>query len=68
IVLDNGDKFLYGSDAERFDVTDQVISAPDRHRVHFIVDGLDLPQPIENGHGFAPSVDDWEVVNETIEM
>ena len=68
IILDNGDKFLYGSDADRFDVTDQVISAPDRRHVHIIVDGLDLPQPIENGHGFSPSVDDWQVVNEIIQM
>ncbi len=68
IILDDGGKFLYGSDADRFDVTDQVLSAPDRRHVHLIVDGLDLPQPIENGHGFNPSVDDWQEVHEIIEM
>lgn len=44
-----------------FDVTDQVHSAPNRRRVHLIVDGVELPQPIETegGGGFTPSIDDW---------
>jgi hypothetical protein len=36
-----------------------VHNAPNKRRVHLVIDGLDLPQPIENGHGFRPSVDDW---------
>ena len=39
-----------------------VDNAPDQRHVHIIIDGLDLPEPIENGSGFDPSVDDWEVV------
>ena len=65
VVMDDGQKYCY-KDSERLDVTDQVHSAPDRRRVHIVIDGLDLPQPIENGHGFDPSVDDWEVVEEDI--
>ena len=58
-------KYCY-KDSERLDVTDQVHSAPDKRHVHIIIDGLDLPEPIENGSGFDPSVDDWEVVETDI--
>lgn len=68
IVMDDGAKYMYGGDSERFDVTGQVHSAPDRRHVHIVIEGLDLPQPIENGSGFDPSVDDWEVVEEDIIM
>lgn len=50
------------------DVTEQVNTAPDKRNVHIVVDGPDLPLPITNGNGFSTSVDDWETVNETIEM
>lgn len=65
VVMDDGSKYVYSADP-RFDVTDQVHSAPDRRRVHLIIDGLSLPQPIENGSGFAPEVDDWGEVKEDI--
>ena len=45
------------------DVTDQVHAAPDRHYVHLVVDGLDLPVIInpgdEGSDAFKPAVDDW---------
>lgn len=63
VVMDDGNKFVYGSSLDKWDVTSQVINAPDRRNVHIIIDGLDLPQPIENGSGFAPDVDDWNDVN-----
>ena len=68
VWMDDGQKLLYGSDIDRFDVTDQIHNAPDKRRVHIVIDGLDLPQPIENGHGFNPSVDDWDVVEGDIMM
>ena len=69
VWMDDGHKYVYGlSGDSRFDVTGQVHSAPDRRRVHIIIDGLDLPTPIENGSGFNPDVDDWEVVEEEITM
>ena len=65
VVMDDGAKYCY-KDMDNLDVTVQVHDAPDRRHVHIIIDGLDLPQPIENGHGFDPSVDDWEVVESEI--
>lgn len=67
VVMDDGAKYCY-KDSKNLDVTEQVHNAPDRRHVHLIIDGLDLPQPIENGHGFDPSVDDWEIVQEDIIM
>lgn len=69
VIMDDGKKYAYGTDAsERFDVTGQVHGASDKRHVHIVIDGLDLPQPIENGSGFDASVDDWEVVEEDIVM
>lgn len=68
VWMDDGQKLVYGTNGEKFDITDQIHNAPDRHRVHIVIDGLDLPQPIENGNGFKPSVDDWDVVEKDIIM
>ena len=65
MVMDDGSKFSFTS-ASNLDVTDQVHSAPDRRRVHIIIDGLELPTPIENGSGFKPEVDNWQDVKEDI--
>lgn len=65
VIMDDGAKYCF-KDTENLDVTQQVHNAPNYRRVHLIIDGLELPQPIENGHGFKPSVDDWEVVEEDI--
>lgn len=67
LVMDDGSKYSY-TKAENLDVTEQVHSAPDRKRVHLIIDGLDLPTPIENGSGFKPDVDDWDDVQQDIQM
>lgn len=67
VIMDDGSKYVYGMDAgEHFDVTSQVHTAPDPKHVHLIIDGLNLPQPIENGHGFNMSVNNWAEVNEDI--
>ena len=59
VWLKDGKKYYYGKNSENFDVTDQIHNAPDKRHVHIIIDGLDLPEPIENGEGFSPEVDDW---------
>lgn len=67
VMMDDGSKYSF-KDAKNLDVTSQVHSAPDKRHVHIIIDGLDLPTPIENGEGFRPSVDDWGVTEEDIEI
>lgn len=67
MVMDDGSKFSF-TKGSNLDVTDQVHSAPNRKRVHIIIDGLDLPTPIENGSGFKPEVDDWDDVQQDIQM
>ncbi len=67
VWMDDGQKYAYGIDAgDKFNVTIQIYEAPDKRRVHFIIDGLDLPQPIANGSGFDVSVDDWGIIEEDI--
>lgn len=68
VIMDDDSKYYFGSEDDKFDVTEQIHAAPNRLRVHYIIDGLDLPQAIENGHGFRPSVDDWETIYEDIIM
>lgn len=68
VWMDSGEKYYFGADDPDFDVTSQVHSAPNPKRVHLIIDGLDLPKPIENGGGFKPTVDDWEEVQQDITM
>ena len=65
VVMDDGSKYCY-KDTESLDVTTQIHEAPNKRRVHIIIDGLDLPQPIENGHGFRPVIDDWIVENHDV--
>ena len=68
VWMDNGEKYVYGIDSQKFDVTSHVHSAPDRLNVHIVIDGLDLPTPIDNGSGFKPSADDWIDENHDIEL
>ena len=65
VVMDDGAKYCY-KDTESLDVTTQIHEAPNKRRVHIIINGLDLPQPIENGHGFRPVIDDWIVENHDV--
>ena len=41
--------------------------APEKRRVHIVIDGLTLPEPITGGD-MDVAVDDWIVVNEDITM
>ncbi|MCM1452451.1 MAG: DUF5119 domain-containing protein [Clostridium sp.] len=67
MVMDDGSKYSFTTGSS-LDVTDQVHSAQNPRRVHLIIDGLDLPTPIENGSGFDPVVDDWDDIQQDIEM
>ena len=62
VWLKDGSKYYY-----TFDVTDQVDNAPEKRRVHIVIDGLTLPEPITGGD-MDVAVDDWIVVNEDITM
>ena len=62
VWLKDGSKYYY-----TFDVTDQVDEAPEKRRVHIVIDGLTLPEPITGGD-MDVAVDDWIVVNEDITM
>lgn len=67
VVMDDERKYII-SGTDNLDVTSQVHSAPDRRRVHLIIDKLDLPEPIEGDGGFNPAVNDWGVIYEDINM
>lgn len=57
--MDDGRKLAYGTTrANHWNVTDQVHNAPDRHRVHVVIDGLDIPVEVPVG-SFTPGTDDW---------
>ena len=65
-VLSDGSKYAYTFDAD--EVTSQLHEDPDAYEVTLRLSGLPLPEPIVNGGGFQPSVDEWKDVNIGIEM
>lgn len=65
VVMDDGAKYSFTT-AGNLDVTAQVDTAPNPRRVHIIIDGLDVPEPLGDGSGFNPWVSDWGVVEEDI--
>lgn len=67
VVLDTGQKIKYTT-GDNLDVTEQIHNASDHRNVHIVVDDIDIPEPITNGGGFGPGVDDWGVVNIIIPM
>lgn len=62
-ILEDGNKYFYS-----FDVADQIYNATDPRHVHIVVNGLSLPEPVNEGSGFIPDVDDWESVERDIQM
>lgn len=56
VWLTDGRRYVY-----EFDVTSQIVNAPDRLNVHVVVDSLSLPESIpgESVGTFDPSVDGW---------
>lgn len=68
IWMSDGKIYCYGLNDDKFDVSDQVHSAPDPFDVYLEIDGLDLPKPISNGSGFSPDVDDWVQIEGDINL
>ena len=62
-ILSDGNKFLY-----TFDVSDQIYNAPDPKHVDIVIHGLSLPEPVVEGNGFIPDVDEWEAVDIDLKM
>lgn len=62
-VMEDGNKYFYS-----FDVADQIYNAKDPRNVHIVVKGLTLPEPVSEGSGFIPDVDEWESVDIDINM
>lgn len=64
VWLNDGSKFYYTAD-----VTSQIHTAPDRRRVHLILEGLELPLPMDSSTGgLKPTVDGWVEENHDIIM
>lgn len=61
VWLQDGSKYYY-----TFNVTEHIHNSPDSKHIHIIIDGLSLPEPIKNGSGFQPSVDDWNIIEEDL--
>lgn len=58
VVIKDGRRFCY-----RFDVTDQIRSAPDPMNVNILLRGLTLELPDhDDGTGFEVNVDGWETI------
>lgn len=67
LLTKDGRALVFGADSPAFDVTSQVHAAPNRRRVHLIIDGLDIPPvPLDPAGGYTPGVDDWVEINHDI--
>lgn len=56
-------------DRPDFDVTDQIHAAPDRKRVHFFLDGLEIEGEGDlGGNPWQPSIDDYEDIYEDVKL
>jgi hypothetical protein len=62
VWMRDGQKAYYN-----FDVTQQVVEAQNPMRVHLVIDGLELPQPSDEG-SFSPGVNDWQTEYVDIDM
>lgn len=67
VVMDDGKKYSF-KDADNLDVTTQVITAPDQRHVHIVIDGLPIPSSTQVSEGYKSTVDDWDVVEEDINI
>jgi hypothetical protein len=62
VWMRDGQRWYYN-----FDVTDQVATADDPMHVHLVIDGLELPLPL-NDSGYSAGVDDWQTDNVDVEI
>lgn len=67
VVMDDGSKYKI-SDGSDLDVTSQVDNAPDRRNVHIIIDHIKVPDTASSDDGWIPTVDDWDVHNEDLNI
>lgn len=58
IEMESGAKYKL-LEGDHFDVTQQVVSAPNRRRVHIVIDGVKLPSANDNVAGFDVDVNPW---------
>lgn len=65
VITTDGRKLIIGRDLPSHDVTGQITHAPDRRKVHIVIDGLDIPVPDSPGYppSLGPSIDDWTDTN-----
>lgn len=68
VWMQGGEKYYFGEGSERFNVTAQIHNAPNRRRVHIIIDSLELPRAIGGDDDWKVTVDDWDEVYEDIPM
>lgn len=54
----NGAKFKF-IEGDHFDVTDQVVAAENRRRVHIVIDGIKIPASPSPDTGFDVTVNPW---------
>lgn len=66
LLTKDGRALVFGTNDKAFDVTSQVHSAPNKRRVHLIIDGLDIPPVPTDPGGYIPGVDDWIEINNDI--
>lgn len=65
----SGNRFLMGSDSDRFNISPLFHNEEQTDSSYFVtINGVNLPKPIGGGGGFDPSFDDWVEVNVTIDI
>lgn len=57
IEMESGKRYKL-LEGDHFDVSSQVVNAPNRRRVHIVIDGIKLPPPDVNS-GFEVTLDPW---------
>lgn len=67
VVMDNGSKYTLRN-TPNLDVTEQVDTVSNRRRVHIIIDGLELPDTSQSAEDFDPTVDDWGIIEQDINI
>jgi hypothetical protein len=62
VWMRDGQKWYYN-----FDVAQQIADAEDKKHVYLLIDGLELPTPL-NDSGYNAEVDDWQAEEVDVEM
>lgn len=67
VIMKNGAKYRIEGD-DSFDVSSQVDNAPDQRHVHIVIDRLSVPEQDSEEEGWDPTVDDWGVQEEDLQV